>query len=82
MAGPFGCASNCDTTESYDCSYEVLSNSIALVKKNGYYQGLWRKGSSDDDFKKQGNTPSDSFADDSGWHFHCMTIRASSGEIK
>ena len=76
------CKSQCNIQKEYDCSYEVLSNSIAFVKKNGYYQGLWRKGDSDDDFKKQGDKPSNSFSDDSEWHFHCMTIRAEDGEIK
>ena len=61
----FACFGQCNINEEYDCSYDVKSNAITFVKKNGYYQGLWRKGGSDDDFKKQGDEPSNSFPDDS-----------------
>ena len=76
------CNSACNIEEPYDCSYDVQSNSIAFVKKNGFFQGLWRKGESDNDFPKQGDTPSDTFEDDSDWHFHCMTISADDGRIR
>ena len=82
MYGIISCNSGCNIEEGYDCSYEVLSNSIAFVKKSGHYQGLWRTGGSDDDYKKQGDTPSSSFPEDSEWHFHCMTIDSGNGYIR
>lgn len=81
-AGIISCNSECNIQEPYDCSYDVLSNSVVFVKKNGYYQGLWRKGESDADFRKQGDKPSKTFDDDYEWHFHCMTISAQEGKIR
>ena len=63
-----------------DCSYNVWSNSIAFIKNNGNYNGFWRKGESDNDYAKQGDQSTTSFADDNSWHFNCMTMESSSGQ--